>query len=840
MDTFYKKLFLFSLLLIPILTACESAKQVQVLEKPSSKSIPGFPRESYAGENINGEFPEVVYIKTRTQTFNTYHYYVLKDGLIWYKGVTKESGPEDWILFMETGLPHNEKNKEFYNPDYICEISADADELVAISREGQFYRIPFDWIFSRKNKVWYQGQGWPKEEPLYVDERIGKNLGWALGKRNEQVLYYEDTFGNQHHNGTQEIATTYVLLEDGQEICYADTGLPADWSRNYIGPERGKFKAITISSSASTMFLMNEAGEMYTRIADFDIIGCDPMFFKYTYIPYKSDVPGTNYKSNLTPWALPPEQWRKQVGIPLEGKAGITRYITILQNGHGNGARELRVAGYDEQGRVGYWTKGINGTRWNFVEAPLKISRGDVLDAGKYTDGIGPRGSSLDVVMQGSLWTDNVNENEWQYKIEDFNLLEGGCKFIVTWNGESCIMLLHPVEMWTYLKRDYLPGRNGSPKVFFVTLEIPLGAMEGLSQKFAAALGGKFSEINKKLFYYIMEATTDFIVMQPQNAEKKNQIYFLTAEGVSDYYPDFKPGLQTVEFEEMVRYNSPEYMLQGGPVFTRDNYAEMVKKIELNKGLQKELQQRINEFESLKKSASNSRIAYSAMDVISHITLLYLIDVPKIYTMTRFGGEIMSANDVYINQFSNTRIWLDSKLLEMLDLRITFYSNMAKQLASGVEKVSLPPGYSESARGYWQLANFPDNLDGTFSFDEYNTFAYLQDSPLDYNFFGWILEVKNNDTVLTFLIEPEELAKTIYEHHGILPSEKPYNFKSYITLISAGSSSEGRQFYDNTIGTIEKPGKRIEADISYDGKEFTIQKKRFLQQPIIFFKGKIK
>jgi hypothetical protein len=72
---------------------------------------------------------------------------------------------------------------------------------------------------------------------------------------------------------------------------------------------------------------MNGAGEMYTRIADFDIIGCDPMFFKYAYIPYTSKLPGTNYFSNLTEWGLPPEDWRPQESIPLEGNAAVSRFI---------------------------------------------------------------------------------------------------------------------------------------------------------------------------------------------------------------------------------------------------------------------------------------------------------------------------------------------------------------------------------------------------------------------------------------------------------------------------------------------------------------------------------
>ncbi|MDR2047969.1 MAG: hypothetical protein LBP69_00795, partial [Treponema sp.] len=339
----------FALLVSVFLSSCTLSKAVYLGEDIYSRKTGPQSREtSYGTEDINGVFPEAVYIKTRTQTFNSYHYYLVKDGLIWYKSIDPAKDPKNWTLFQKTGLPHNSWKIGFNKPEKIVEISADADELVALSDKGGFYRFCFDKIITRSNNTWFDRQGWPDEEQLYLDRRTAGNLSWALGKRNAHVLYYEDPFDNQHHNGTMEIATTYVLLEDGQEICYSDTGLPADFSRNYIGPERGAFKAVALSASASTMFVINETGEMYTRLADFDTVGCDPLWFKYTYVSYKSNVPGTNYFSNLNEWGLPAEDWRPQPPVPMAGEAAITRHITILQNGWGNGARELRVAGLNE------------------------------------------------------------------------------------------------------------------------------------------------------------------------------------------------------------------------------------------------------------------------------------------------------------------------------------------------------------------------------------------------------------------------------------------------------------------------------------------------------------
>ncbi|MFP3090747.1 hypothetical protein LQZ21_10530 [Treponema sp. TIM-1] len=505
----------------------------------------------YDTGNVNGIFPEAVYIKTRTQTFNAYHYYLLNDGLIWYKSIDPEKEPKAWELFSKTGLPHNALKWDFAKTQKIAEIAADADELAALSVEGGFYRYCFDTSIAHQSKEWLDRQGWPSEEQLYFDQRTAKNLSWALGKRNNHVLYYEDPFGNQHHNGTMEIATSYVLLEDGQEICYADTGLPGDFSRNYIGPERGAFKAVSLSVSASTMFVINEAGEMYTRLADFDAIGCDPMFFKYTYVPYESDRDGTNYFSNLTEWGLPAEDWRPQPRIPLAGKAAITRHITILQNGQGNSARELRVAGLNESGETGYWTKAVFDDTWAFKAVPLFFAKDTVLQTAETSAGNpqGERGPSLDKQYSGYFWNGINEESGWEYTIPNFNILEGDCDFRIAWQGETCTLKLYPVEMWTYLKRNYVPGRTGSPKTFWATLVIPPNAFDGLSETFVQRLTEKYAEHDKPLFQYVIWAQDRYILMRETGNDE--DVLFLTDGTLPRQYPQFEQIWYVNRFEEI-------------------------------------------------------------------------------------------------------------------------------------------------------------------------------------------------------------------------------------------------------------------------------------------------
>jgi hypothetical protein len=626
--------------------------------------------------DINGFFPEAVYIKTRTQTFNVYHYYILHDGLIWYKSINAAKEPVDWTLFDKTGLPHDPWRSGFNTPERVVEIAADADELAALSGKGGFYRYCFDRTIAHKSRVWLDQQGWPSAEQLFLDRRTGKNLSWALGKRNFHVLYFEDPFGNQHHNGSMEIATTYVLLEDGQEICYADPGLPTDFSRNYLGPERGAFKAAALSASASTMFVINEAGEMYTRLADFDTIGCDPMLFKYTYIPYKADVPGTDYRSNLNEWGLPAEEWRPQPRIPLSGKAAITRHITILQNGQGNGARELRVAGRNEAGETGYWTKAIFDNDWNFKAVPLYFSEDAVLKINFAEDNLrSERGPSLDKHYRGYSWNDGEKENDWEYAIPNFNILEGDCDFRISWRGETCVLKLYPVEMWTYVKRDYLPGRTGSPKMFMVTLAIPDNALSGLSAEFAAQLAQKYARNDKKLFQYTIEASSHCLFLH--DTGNTDTVLFLTDGTVSDRLNEFWQARSVDDFEELQRYRSQQLLIHNPAALTP---GELRKKIELNRNFRNELKYQIRSLRWERFTAFTFNAGYLPAHYIARITPLRFVNVPKIRTITSFGKRVILANSSYIYRISTIRIQIYEQIIDVLEERLRSYDELAKSI----------------------------------------------------------------------------------------------------------------------------------------------------------------
>lgn len=805
------------------------------LARPPSGKTLSLPDRS--NEDVNGNLPARILIKTRTQSFNSYHYYALRDGKIWYKALDGKPGPVDWKLFGMTGLPENKDKKDFIATDRIVEISADADELVVLSRDGVFYRISFDKVYSRKDNYWFDAHGWPDLTKMTLDARTLANIAWSVGKRNSHVLYYEDAFGHEHHYGTMGISSTYVLLADGQEIVYEDTGLPTDFSHNILAPEKGAFRSVALSVSASTIFLIGEAGEMYTRLADFDTIGSDPMFFKYTYEPYTSDLKGTDYRSNFTPWALPSEAWRKQPRLPIAGKARASRHITILQNGHGNAARELRVAGLDSKGNPGYWSKGIFDGAWKFVQASLSIPEESLLDSRAVARGTAKRGTGVEKTFRGKLWDGGIPLDEWIFEIPDFSILEGSCTLIATRSGESARVILHPVEVWTFLKRDR-PGRDGTPKPYFVTVEVPPDATAGASGEFREAFDELFTKYHQKLFHFSMEATTDYILIEKKRHAQRG-IHFLLTSGANTSLRPFAYGLAGAgKLEEFREYSSPKLSFGDKRSFSNADKPTMTAMIEENVRLRWELTDRIEASNKLKNSMGRSRVAYSAFHAIAHATQLFRIDFPKIYTLTRFGNDLFASNTTTVNNVTKSRIFFDEKLLELVDLRLAAYRFVAGRLARGKENVNLPSNYADDLRGYWEMVRLPAKAQGTSSGKsrKKDSFAAsLSSEPVESGFPGWIL--KMGDGSCTFLIEAKEAAKTISSHNRRPSPSHPVRFKGLLYLIAVEPTRDARRIYDVFVDPfVIDDG--MPCDISWDGKKLLIEK-RSLFGRVVYFSGTV-
>jgi hypothetical protein len=722
-------------------------------------------------EDNNGEFPEAIYIKTSTQTFSDTYYFLLSDGRIWYKSIDPSGDVPAWTIFRSTGLPSARFKKGFIKPHSISSISADANELQAISDKGRIYQYVFDPGLLLQDYFWKDHIGWPEAAPLEINDLVRGFRAWAVGKRNASVLWSEDRFGNQHHYGTMGIENSYFLCANGQDIRYSDTGLPSDFSHALLGPERGRFIAESLSASACTLFVINAAGEMYTRQADFDTLGCDPLF-RYTYRARDYGIPGSSYRSNYTPWGLPALDWKKEPSITLAGAARLTRHITILRTGQGNDGRELRVAGTDPAGRIGYYHKGIADSAWTFREAPLSLSDADFLDRETVAKGTCPRGPSAERPYFGSLWKASLPVDGVFLEIPNFSLSEGSCALVASRKGEKASLTMHPVDAWTYLRR-YDPGRDGTPKLMMVTIEIPDGSLDGLTPEFRAILSDLFGKNDRETFAYIAEATTDYILIRqskPTNGDIA--LFFSTDPDAISINPSVFRRIALGNDEFIRDFTSQDLKLDSAKLSGSATANELTALIEHNKEFKKKLEASIKMYSSYKLSSSISGKTYSVFNAFSHVTLIYLIDFPKIYTVTRQGTPIMRETARNAAAITDAKYWMYKKVLELVDIRIELYSALLAAVKGGLPPPERVATFSEDFQGYFAHTGIPETVSGVWH-DGGEPVACVSTAELLESDLPGLLVVTRESAPRVYLIDFKNLPEDVYRRDGLDFSAKP-------------------------------------------------------------------
>lgn len=297
--------------------------------------------------------PERIVIDTPTAAAAATHDVAVHDGLLWWR----KHGATAWSLIPPDGLPaprgRLESLKEltqdlplapapFRRPARIERISADGDNLVAVSPDGRVYYVKLstlDWV-----DVWGPA---PLAAPLSV-----KGLdAFAMSHRK---IPYEDLDGNPHPVSAG-VTTLYALKGGGTQLVYADPWLPPNFDRVLCLPERGTFVATALAASASTVFVIDDTGRMFTRLVDFDIHGDNPAL-PYSYTREVRSGPKQVVRT------LPAPDWVMQPPIP--GKH--TLRIGLEQTGSTNADRELRV-----EGQGGWWKKRLTDAHWTFVKGEL-------------------------------------------------------------------------------------------------------------------------------------------------------------------------------------------------------------------------------------------------------------------------------------------------------------------------------------------------------------------------------------------------------------------------------------------------------------------------------------
>lgn len=405
----------------------------------------GFGHNAYGSDQL----PENVYLKNYQRGMSYENYYALKDGKIWIKPNESTTGIKgEWGLFDGTGVPYGKDVPSYKPDDKIAAFSTDGTMIVAVSESGRFYF----WQPALEEKTtWDEEIGSPFSDALYLP----KNKSWSFGfsilrapwKRltpmHDIVSYWEDIDGNKTQFGLT--ATIYVVDPAGQKIFFTDTGLPATFNRAFTSPERGAFIIENMSAAASTIFVINETGKMYTSMIDAEIEGGGPaLMFTYKRGKRTRDNEIVPIMDALR--SLPLPDWREQEPVKevrgdLMKQAVITKNITILQTGEGNAARELRVQGRNRAGKYGYYFKKIFDPSWNFKITNEQFDDKVII---KNYSKEAPQGAKLDKTYTGKL--KQIFAPSLQVELVDFYYFSSPATLRVHVKNKQFDMKFHTVD----------------------------------------------------------------------------------------------------------------------------------------------------------------------------------------------------------------------------------------------------------------------------------------------------------------------------------------------------------------------------------------------------------
>lgn len=832
---------------LPLLFSCKSIEpQVKYNAEIKNLDTPSINLDTLNIEtNINGYDPQTIYVTTTTQTFCKGFQFTLRAGRIWVKTVENQK----WHLFLKTGLPYSDEFKDtdtwFPSPTAITEIAADADTLIAFDADGCMYRCYLPKHLLSIPGTWDIKFGWPNKKQVKLNDQVENNRGWGVGVRRTDILWYEDRFGNQHHYGTMGLETLYFLAKDGQTIYFTDSGMPVDFSNTILGPENGTFVAENLSASGSTLFLINKAGEMYTRLIDFDTMGCDPMFFKYTYKKEKQPYKGSDYRSNFTHWALPNEDWKKQPEIKLTGKARLSKFISITQNGQGNNARSLRVAGFSSEGKPGYYSKQISDKEWKFSTAPLVLPAKDLLPLALpdalVTDEIKNEkaalsGKSPAISYKGSILDNGQRIPGIICSIPDFTLTsEGKCTLVITKGSETKRLTLYPVEMWTYMER-YDPGRDGTPKNYFITSSVDKEALETHDKEFGAVLTAIFGGKDKKLFAFSAEATVSYIeIYTNENKNRNGYALFMISQPAQDYTLLKPDDYKTKEIRNQPiidRYYAADLLLPAGSRYSFRDGLVIAKKIEDNKKYIQTLKDGMIKGRQDSQRSNMSRWGYNAADLIATVTLLNQIDFPKIKTVTSFGGDIMATNAENYAALSEYRSFTYPYLIELVELRIKSYEKLLDTI-KGQDDVSICPALKNTYPEYYSSIGLPKHITG---FSPSADCKALITQPSSIPVLGCLALFLDDDKKSgSLFIDMPEAAEQIYrrgpkENSTEQLAKKPLTIN--ITFYKTVDNSSPLQYDAGILNLTKKSGK-----LEWNGSELKIWVRTGIFSKKLLFRG---
>jgi len=521
---------------------------------------------------------------------------------------------------------------------------------------------------------------------------------------------------------------------------------------------------------------------MYTRLVDFDTIGSDPMFFKYSYLREKRAGRGEDWDSNFTEWSLPSEDWREQPRVELPGKAEISSMITILQNGHGNAARELRVAGRNTEGINGYYHKMIFDKRWDFSPYPVILEKGRLLNKNFHQEQVLTKG---DIHYYGKIRTDGKYIQNTTAELIDFNLLESPATLRIAENGNISEMKLHTVEAWTYLHRND-PGRDGTPKIFLGTLEMLT------DKKSYGKTAKKLNKHNLKTFRFIVEATKEHVFIKPRSSIYGDMEFILTAKGVpiKNSMAARTYAMAQNGFDKMA--NADELKIASFNTLTKADIPLIRQKIAMNRKTKAQINSIITEMKKSSKQIRNSFILYTAFNTIVHATGLVLLDKPKIWTATRHFGAVLEGYEESYNYLYFTGKQSHEDAVRKINNRIRAYTAKIKQMEG---KSTQSIFFSEHFSDYFYRLGLTDSELKFVLSDDMHAKCDVTPVKEGQSFFFIHLGKKADDELLTLQVKLPDLENEISRLKTGKKVSREYKAKIHLFENSGGKDAE--KIYEN-------------------------------------------
>jgi hypothetical protein len=281
--------------------------------------------------------PKRIYLRTATETFNRRYAFATRKGEIY-----AQARGGQW---RRMPLPPCFAGR-------VASISVDDDELIALDGSRRIFTMDnalkdaslFNWS-SRWGTPFWAGPGYQLPDGIVA-------WSWSVVSPLEDGRW-TDPAGNHTAIGAGKVSHIWALRSGGRRLSFWDPWLPLDESYGMCGPYRGRFSAVNMSASGSTLFVIGRRGDMFTRLYDFDLSGHDRLFFRYSYANQRGG--GDN-----SPIQLPAAAWVHHPKVP----GPITSAISIHKVGRDTIHRIMRVGGLG-----GYWEKDVTqlqASAWRF------------------------------------------------------------------------------------------------------------------------------------------------------------------------------------------------------------------------------------------------------------------------------------------------------------------------------------------------------------------------------------------------------------------------------------------------------------------------------------------